>query len=114
MTLRAVLLACLIPAGCYDPKDPNVPPIDPKPDDWPGSGEVVEVFPDDSPQAASSPCGQLCAHLRDVPCPEGKDSRCYRGCVHRAALATFPMSCLRTAQTPEKVRACGPAVRCMP
>lgn len=101
-------------AACYNDNDPNLPPIDPRPPDWyPGDSEIVEVFPDDSPQAATSPCGKACANLKTLGCPEGKSKLCYRACVKQASIEKVPIVCWQSAKTQDAARACD-RLRCLP
>lgn len=109
--MRSLLLLCAaLTAACYDPKDPKVPPVDPGYPD-----EVVTVYPEDSAEAAASPCGRACAQLRELGCPEGAASTtgvsCYRVCVHASQLKSLRPSCVAGAKSVDAVRACG-TVRC--
>lgn len=118
LTMFALVLS-LVEVSCYkcvDAQCSNVPPIDPVPPDWP-QGELVETFPDDSPQAVSSPCGLSCANWKKLDCPESKPTSegvsCYRQCVKRATLIRIPSKCWIEAKTVAALRSCG-GIRCVP
>lgn len=120
MKRAAVLVACLVVAGCYkciDPQCSNVPPIDPAPPDWyPPPGAPIEVLRDDSLEAATSPCGRACANLKQLGCSEGDGSQtvsCYRICLRQASLSRIPAECWASAHNVQSLRACG-LIRCVP
>jgi hypothetical protein len=105
--MKTILLASLLVlVGCplHDPA-----PVSP---DYPGGNDIVETFPDDSPEAARSPCGKACAHLKALSCPEGGPT-CYRACVRQVRLERIPVACWTSAPTVADVRACGPQLRCL-
>lgn len=114
--LFALFVFGLALVACYECKDAqcsNVPPVEP---DYPPSGGVVEVFPDGSEAAASSPCGRACETFRALGCSEGEptpktQTSCYRTCLHAASLRKLPAGCWARAKTKEELRACG-QVRC--
>ena len=95
---------------CADPQCSNVPPVEP---DYP-PGDVLE-YPDGSVEAARSPCGQACSHLRDIGCSDGFPTdagvSCYRACVRKAALTKIAIACWTSAASVEAARQCG-GVRC--
>lgn len=107
-------------SGCYrcdGPDCSNLPPINPVPPDWPASpDDAVEVVPESSVEAASSPCGRSCANFKRLGCPEAEPSStgvsCYRVCVHGSALRRIPSACWASAASVDALRACG-RIRCI-
>jgi hypothetical protein len=115
-----IIASGMLLAACYKCSDPacrNVTPIQP---DYPAGdyqvdGGDVDVPPDDSEAALSSPCGRACATMRELRCGEGDPSAtgvtCYRVCLRAASLRTVPAGCWASAKTVDQLRACG-GVRC--
>ena len=105
------LIAGLTLLACYRDNDPNLPNVEP---DYPARGQLPpEMLPDGSEEAAKSPCGRACAHLKDIACPEGVSRNCYRGCVKQASLQRIPITCWTEAKDAAAARACGPQLRCI-
>lgn len=96
------------------PNCPTTPPATP-PEKWPAPGEPASIEAEDTPAAASSPCGLSCANWKRLECPEAFPNKvgmsCYRVCAMRAKLVTIPSKCWIEAQTVEALRACG-GIRC--
>lgn len=102
----------LLLAACFPQ-----PHVDVQPDGdggYPPIGSTADSHPDDSPEAASSPCGKACANLKKIACPDGASPNCYRGCVKQASLERIPVTCWIDATTVAAARACGPQLRCIP
>lgn len=108
----SMLVACPDPPKPPTPLPPNA--IDSG--DFPGPDGIIEVFPEDSGAAQSSPCGKACANLARIPCREGYTNdagvTCYRGCVTMAEYQRVPTTCWALAKTKEEARACG-GLRCL-
>jgi hypothetical protein len=102
--------------GCFGPVHPT-PLEEPDAGDYPAPPlNIVEVFPDDSEAALSSPCGKACYSLRRIPCREGYPTAagvsCYRGCLAMASQQRVPTKCWMLAKTPAEARDCG-GIRCL-
>lgn len=113
------LIPTLLLTACFTtlkppPKHPET--VDPVTGEYPGPDGIIEVFVDGSPQADASPCGQVCAQLRNLQCREGFMSKagvsCYRGCLEMASHTRLPVRCWTTSSTKEAARACG-GLRCL-
>jgi hypothetical protein len=109
--MRRALFAVVLAACCGTPLPPSVD------GDYPARGEYVEVFPDNSVEAASSPCGRACARLSQLGCPESNTNQrgatCYQVCTKAAHVQRLPLSCVSRSTSVAEVRACG-FVRCVP
>ena len=112
------IVALLLLEGCYkcaDAQCSNLPPVSP---DYPAGTDIVIAYPDDSPEAAASPCARACANLLRLGCPEGgvtkSGASCYRGCTHMVQLRRVPIACWSGADSIDHLRACGPELRCVP
>ena len=101
--LAVLLVACPSSHPAQAPTDPYPPP-----------GGGLQTFPDGSDDAAKSPCGQACANLKRVGCPEGGAATCYRACTRQASLERVPVACWISAHDQAAVRSCGPQLRCIP
>jgi len=107
--VRYVLLAAF--AACTT----ALPPAELPEGDYPDGG-IVEVYRDGSPQAVASPCGQACASLQRLGCPETAPRgsiTCYIACTKAASLRTIPVACWARATSQAEARACG-GLRCIP
>ena len=86
--------------------------------DYPAASEIVIAYPDNSPEALSSPCGQACTNLARLGCPEaGKTdagTSCYRACVRMVQLEEIPVACWAKVTTRDALSICGPQIRCVP
>jgi hypothetical protein len=73
-----------------------------------------DAFSDkDGPDAHGTPCGDSCANLVVLGCPEGR-SECVATCNHIVitGLTPFSTSCVIGAKSADEVRKC-PAIKCV-
>lgn len=107
MKAKLIVLGLVAFLGCHTSA--------PLPSEYPEGG-IVEVFADDSVEAAASPCGQACSNIQRFPeCLEdfSKGVSCYRACTKQASLVKVPVACWAKAQTVDALRRCGD-IRCVP
>lgn len=71
-------------------------------------------LPDESDVGLSTPLGKMCAHLRDLHCPEGdaiaangERRTCYQTMTQAQHNAPIDVACVTKAKDPAAVRECG-------
>lgn len=105
----AVLGGCTLTPG----PAPDYPPLA-----YPAGDDIVTVYPDDSPEAAVSPCGRACRNVAALGCPEGGKSpggsTCYQVCSRTITVRRVPVECWAHADSVDHLRACGAEMRCRP
>jgi hypothetical protein len=104
----ALALVVLVTAGCYECADKNcsnIPDIHTDYPPGPRFGAELERA-----------CGDACAHLRALGCPEGSGSMggepCTVTCTKASSARPLPLACWSDAGSTAEAKACG-ALRCI-
>lgn len=100
IVIASLVVACSKPAAKHPVTEPDVPPALP--------------LPVESDVGLTSPLGKMCAHLRELHCPEGEPiaangerRTCYQTMSQAQHNAPIDVACVTQAKDPVAVRACG-------